>query len=203
MILKKTNYEGDYFALAREQYKRLPNLARIFKIHGRRLQAIEDELFRFFSFAENYGTGAEAPRGVLNDTARNFGIAAPETLSEEDLRLEIKAAMIAAFSGGKPSDLASISSRLYDLESHVTSFIGGFEIAVYGDVSSDDAKRAKLIFKTASKMAPATTECFGVVEAQADSFGFERFGGASGLSSLTGAAGKFSKLVVGAGGAIP
>ena len=161
-IQKNNDYAGGAAELLREQYKRLPRLGALLRMNGERAQGLEDALYQFFSFQENFGTGASAPRGALNDKALMFGVEAPDSFSEADLRLELKAAMIAAFSVGRAPDLAQISKRLYGLDSHIVSYAGGFVISVFGDISSAGAKAAKLIFKTARRMAPAATACFGV-----------------------------------------
>ena len=174
-IKKETDYKNVYYPLAREQYKRLPVFSRVMKELGKEAQELEDDLFSFRDLFPNWGALIDVPRGTLNATGETFGIVSPEKLSKVDLFNEIRASILLIFSQGKFLDINRISSYLFGFESDVSEYLGGVVITVYGNISEDNGKKARLIYRVATNTIAAGNRVYSVNQAVETSFGFSKF----------------------------
>ena len=172
---RKVDYNTEFITLIREQYKRSPRFCTLLERHGVRAQDLENALFSFRNIDTNYGVVRGVSRDSLNRTARMLGITRPEIYTEEDLLSEIKCFLVLSFSRGRIDDIKQIALQIYNYQSDVIDFEGGAYLVVYGDISSDEGKRGKLIFRCANKMMPASTKIYGIIESRFGYFGFNDF----------------------------
>ena len=172
-IKQKTNYAQVPRILLRERYKRLPNISRILRGISGQNQETENELFKIISIG-GLNTIDTWPRDFLNKKAASAGIFNPEAKTADDLRLELRALAIVNFSSGKLSDIKKIVALLGYTADYVETG-GGIEIVVYGDISSNNGKKALFIYRHCREIISAGLELHHVAEAQRSSFAFAGF----------------------------
>ena len=169
---RKTDYSVEFLTLIREQYKNSPYFCKLLNILGERSQVLEDAIFSIKALDEQFGTVAGISRDNLERTALMFGVLTPQIKTDQDLIYEIRCFLITAFSRGLYEDMTQASKFIYDYESDVIDTEQGSYLVVYGDISSENGKKALLLYNCISKMAPATTELKGIIESGFGWFGF-------------------------------
>ena len=171
-LVKKSDYENEYFTLAREQYKRLPNFSEVMKSLGLQIQEIEDSGFQIHNLNNNFGVDATLSRDSLNRTARMLGISFPNEISTTDLIFELRAAIIVAFSQCTLGDVKRFSNLLYGTASDIQEIGSGIYLSLFSQI---EEKQFKLIFRSVKKIMPAGNSLYGIILVNNDWFGFEGF----------------------------
>ena len=162
MSIKKTNYESEYFDLSREQYKRLPNFSAIMRALGLQVQEIENAIFQISDLNTDFGISATLSRDSLNKTAEMFGIKYPSQISsKDDLVLEIRAAVIVAFSRCRLEDLKRLPMVLFGFKTDIIETGDGVYVAIFGDLVE---KQFNLLFRSLQKLMPAGNSLHGIIQ---------------------------------------
>ena len=172
---RKMDYQAEFATLIREQYKQSPLFLKLLERKGRLAQELENSLFSVHELNENFGILEGLSRDSLNRTGEMFGVVTPQLLSTSDLLDEIKCFLVKAFSRTTVEDFTNVTKFIYNYESDVIDLYGGIVLVVYGDISSDDAKRGRLIYRCLSGMMPPYTKVYGIVQSGFGYFGFEGF----------------------------
>ena len=172
---KKEDYRVEFARLIREQYKESPRFCSLLENKGKLAQVLEDSLFSIHDLNNNFGVLEGLSRDSLNRTGEMFGVVAPQLLSEEELLDEIKCFIIKAFSRANVEDFQNISQFIYQYPSDILDLDGGIYLIVYGDISSNNARRGKLLYKCISSMMPIQTKVYGIIQSGFGYFGFDGF----------------------------
>ena len=173
--VKKEDYQVEFARLIREQYKESPLFCSLLENKGKIAQNLENALFSIHELNENFGVLEGLSRDSLNRTGEMFGVITPQLLSTQDLLDEIKCFLVKAFSQTTVADFTYAIKFIYNYDSDVIDLDGGILLVVYGDISSNDAKRGRLLYKCISGMMPAYTKVYGIVQSGFGYFGFEGF----------------------------
>ena len=171
----KEDYRIEFIRLIREQYKESPYFSSVLENKGKLAQIIENSLFEINDLNKNFGILDGLSRDALNRTGEMFGVLAPQLLSSEDLISEIKCFVIKAFSRTTINDFEAVSKFVYQYDSDVIDLDNGIYLNVYGDISSNNAKRGKLLYRCIRSMMPIYTNLYGIIETNYGYFGFSEF----------------------------
>ena len=170
--VRKNDYQVEFARLIREQYKESPSFCHLLERKGIMAQSLENALFSIHELNDNFGVIEGLGRDSLNRTGEMFGVITPQLLSTQDLLDEIKCFLVKAFSRTNVSDFNYVTRFIYRYDSDIIDLDGGIYLVVYGDITSDDAKRGRLLFRCFSGMMPAYTRVYGVIQSGYGYFGF-------------------------------